>query len=953
MKKHLPGLIRIWHGVEIALFPASILLPAPLVSGAPTSTWTHETFEDFSRGWLGNDGNNIYITSEGRIEIIQRWDLNEDGYLDLVFNNTHDNMAAIPASLVEVDATGKVSFVDLDVLGSESAVVSDFNRDGYCDIAFMPNQANVQGSPRYYVTVFYGSPDGWAASRAQRPFPVNRPYAIEQADLDRDGWPDLILAENYQKAPNHLDGYFLSVFWGSEDGFKVDSFSQFEIDHPFGLVRGDFDGDGGVDVSLLAAESTLYTMYAKKGARQDRDWKPTIHTLAEKEGDLNLQAVASADIDGDGALDLIFGSSDPFLFILHGAPGREWGILDPVDAFPATQVTVGDIDEDGRPDLVLTDLGMAYALGGEASGARVDRTGAVRILWGDVGGYAADRMLKVNIASAIHTAIGEFNGDGRPDLAIAVHQGTVTTEVDSLIYFGAAARQLNRAAGRIPTRGATQAVVVSGSNGASDRVVFTNSLAATLGEAVPVYLYWGSSEGFSPDNRSTFPNRSGYDACAADLNLDGHVDFVFVDSGHAGPAFSENDPGLGVHIYWGGNSGTTPGPNKFDLSRRTIFREEHLVSVSSADLNRDGHLDLILGAFSGPDLHSELVIYYGSEDGFSENLRAAIPVTGRCMSPIVADLNEDHWLDLTVSAFETDTLWTFFGGPEGFSTENRSRIYASSPIDIEAADLNADGYLDLVAASYYEKTTGLFDMGNRIFWGSASGYTVADSQWLPGGATVGLTVADLDADGHLDLFCPNYHATTTRERIPSFLFWGDPDGFSSQRRTIVIADSVHDAQVADFNRDGLLDLVLSEHSSNNGHLIDSEILFNDGNRFTNPGKVRLPTMGSHFMWTQDMGNLYHRRFEEIYRSEVLSWDRSCLQGELTVQARIPSGSSLRVEVRSAADHAALRDAFWRSVNESRFTLGGKDRMLQYRLVLGSQYGDLYPSVDRVQVTIKP
>ena len=44
----------------------------------------HEGFKDFSRGQFENAGQNIYVSRDGRIQLIQRWDLNNDGFYDLL-----------------------------------------------------------------------------------------------------------------------------------------------------------------------------------------------------------------------------------------------------------------------------------------------------------------------------------------------------------------------------------------------------------------------------------------------------------------------------------------------------------------------------------------------------------------------------------------------------------------------------------------------------------------------------------------------------------------------------------------------------------------------------------------------------------------------------------------------------------------------------------------------------
>jgi hypothetical protein len=322
-----------------------------------------------------------------------------------------------------------------------------------------------------------------------------------------------------------------------------------------------------------------------------------------------------------------------------------------------------------------------------------------------------------------------------------------------------------------------------------------------------------------------------------------------------------------------------------------------LGTSNTADLDKDGRLDLVLGQFANGGRPTELIIYYGSDKGFELRNRRAVPSRGRSISSLIADFNGDGWLDIAVSSYDEDCVRVFWGGASGFAETRQSVIDVPGIIDLETADLNADGRLDLIACSYMDPVTGHHDTGALILWGGRDGFAPWNGQRLPAITPLAPVVADFDVDGHLDIFFPDYHDELHRELIPSFLYWGGPEGFSTRRRTALVNDSAADGLAADFDGDGKLDLAVGNHSFDGDHHAFSKVYFNDGSRFANPRVQKLPTHGPHWMWDEDLGHIADRGFRQWYESSGFAWKRRAAGG--------------RVEVVPFADSRELRtEAVW-------------------------------------------
>ena len=68
--------LLVWGGSQYQSGPA-----------AAPKRWTVSSFLEFGRGTLGDAGANTYVTAAGEVKLINLWDLNRDGFIDIVLPN--------------------------------------------------------------------------------------------------------------------------------------------------------------------------------------------------------------------------------------------------------------------------------------------------------------------------------------------------------------------------------------------------------------------------------------------------------------------------------------------------------------------------------------------------------------------------------------------------------------------------------------------------------------------------------------------------------------------------------------------------------------------------------------------------------------------------------------------------------------------------------------------------
>ena len=933
----------------ICFLTAAVCAAPQKTAAKPGAEWTDDTFADFRAGQFDASGHNLIVTPKGEVKTVYRFDLNTDGFLDLVFSTSHDFVTAPPATLYQLAGgrqSGKSS--ELPPLGTTHAAVADLNKDGFLDLVLTPNNNWV--TSRRYLFILWGGQDGWSAKRMTNLITI-APRALRIADLDNDCWPDIIVVNGSRWAQQDGPETLLRVYWGSEQGFRQEVFTERVERNAVDLAVADFDGDSLPDLAVLHSSPGEVFVYWSGASRDGRKLGDPTRVGLEVS---DVARLGVLDFNRDGSLDLIVTGgtkeeigADPAtgkplyrhsgLVKLPGNRGRGWGQPSRIPAPQASALAIADLNKDGWPDVILADGGAAKD--------------SVQVLWGDRGGrYDSTPATKLAIGYGAAVAAADLDGDSNLDLVVGVERAEATYQAESKVFHGNGTGGFVAAQYGIPTAAVTDvAVAPPDKSSAGHRLVFCNRLSGRINEDVPARVFWGAKGGFVPSSFSDYSIRSGYASIAADLNDDGYPDLVMASIVHH---VEDLHPGIGFNILWGGRDGLRD-------DRRTVVSEPGLFTLNVADLNRDGYLDLIGNCTPSPAPGGDparVVIWHGGPNGFDRKSRIVLDSPGAQGTIAVGDFNKDGFLDLAAARWNQHTVSIFWNGAQGFASNRRQDLPLVSPDDITSADLNGDGWLDLIVTSFFIPGTHDYDFGTYLFWGGPEGFKATNAQRLPSGAGCGLNVADYDGDGRLDLFVPNYHMGGNRTSIPSFLFWGSENGFSELNRAHLAVDSGHASLSADFNQDGRIDLAISNHATEATHVTLSRVYYNDGNRFAQPQLVRLPTVGSHHMYRAEVGHIYDRSYRQSYTSRVFRWNDARRGGSLAVRAHTPGGSRLRWYVRSAPAEAELAGKQWIEAPSTgtpplRFGVSAQDRCLQYRAEFVSDNGDRYPVLDRVNVRL--
>jgi len=335
-----------------------------------------------------------YPTAQSPLSIAVA-DLNGDGRPDLATACRSANAAS-----VLLNAGNGVFATRRDFLADSSPssiAIGDLDGDGRFDIAM------INGGGR--VSTFRNLGNGEFLTRAA--FSVGSgPRTVAMGDVDGDGRPDLAIVNRLSNSVSVLRNL------GNR------SFAE-KIDYPAGpspqsVALGDLDGDGRPDIAVANQDNNTVSVLRNSG---DGTFTPggTFKTGSYP------SFVAIGDLDGDGFADLAVANVYSFsVSVLRNLGNGSFAPKVDFDVNAGPQhLVIADLDGDGRLDLAVANSGFSPSFQNTVSILR--NTSSTASL------SFAPKVDFVTGVNPVSVAIGDLDGDGRPDLAVAAKNAKVVS----------------------------------------------------------------------------------------------------------------------------------------------------------------------------------------------------------------------------------------------------------------------------------------------------------------------------------------------------------------------------------------------------------------------------------------------------------------------------------------------------------------------------------------------
>ncbi|HEV3084524.1 MAG TPA: FG-GAP-like repeat-containing protein, partial [Gemmataceae bacterium] len=697
----------------------------------------------------GADGGTAMVTG----------DFNHDGKLDMAVADQGFNWVNV--FLGNGDGTFQAPIKAATDKPVQGLTTADLNGDGNLDL--VATSYNVSEA-----CVMLGNGDGTFKLGVDYTS-GGQPYQVLVADINGDGKPDILTADTTDTK--------IGVLWGRGDGtFLVGT--PVTVPHaPVAMALGHFFGDSSKLDIAFGCSGDDTNLYIVRG-NGDGTFQPAVKI----EANVDTGALATADLNGDGKLDLVdYASRDNQIqvFMGNGNGTFQAPVIYPAGScYSSTQIQLVDIRHNGKLDLITVNPGsndLSVYLG-NGDGTFQPPTNYVAGVSPDclaVGDFNRDGMLDIAAADymggdfavlqgngngtfqaatdvtvgsyALYAsapydiAEGDLNHDGVPDLVVTDWRAST---VNVLLGNGDGTFQppVSYAVGTSP-----YGVVLADLTGDGALDIITANRDADASHDISILR--GNGDGtFQP--ATYVADGTGTNSVAvADLNGDGKPDLA---------ATNLNDRTLS--IMFGNGDGTFQTPINYST-------DIDPTQVVVADLNRDGKPDLVVNNYHGSD-----VGIYLNQGGGSFSVanfyNSASGGVGNQGGPVFADLTGNGILDMLNPS--ANWFYVALGNGNGTFQNASSVISHDNPAALVVGDMTGDNTPDVAVANGGS-------MNLRVFRGKGDGTFVQDAVYASAGRSPNdLVAADLTGDGELDLAIVDSGAPTVtimRNQSPSAIYF--------------------------------------------------------------------------------------------------------------------------------------------------------------------------------------
>jgi hypothetical protein len=668
-----------------------------------------------------------------------------------------------------------------------------------------------------------------------------RLYSLGACDINGDGKPDLVMTTgNTGDNKVYLRGNTstpTAVAFGSTFTFTTNGVSKADDQISF----GDLDGDSRTDVVVPGSDANAFVVMRNNGGSigslslSANIYSSAVSPTGSVISDLDLDGKPDVVISSYGSSHIIaYPNTTPAVSITGITLGS--GITMTGSLFQALQLVAADLDGDGKPEVIApqNSSNVIHFYGNTSTPGSIS--------------FGTRQSLTVfsSGSNASFIAVGDLNNDGKPDMVVTDGNFTNANSIAILrntsavnsITFSATTQQI----GTAPYAQGSASFADMNGDGKPDLVIgLETDFDPGAGLEFRIVVLYNTSAGdnisFSaPIEYVSGTTALGYSVIASDMNSDGLPD-ILVPGGNSGnitvyrgspqfaPTISAISPvsaaplsGSVVITGTGFNSTTTNNIVAFGTVTATVTAASPTSLTVTVPRNASYAPITVLNRSN--------TLSASSQDRFMPSVtpnkptlavtdfveQATFSVTGSLYGLAAGDLTGDGKPELVViNSSSTSSLIILgnistLGGPVAFGTP--TVFTPTSGYDgaryVSIADMDGNGWLDLVVPSFDLSTVG-------VFLNSGTG-TVSTAFTLTGSFTTGMgpngvATGDLDGDGKPDIVTSNnlgssvsvFRNTSTNTNAVSFA--------AKQDYNVSGIQAVFNLALADIDNDGKLDII--------------------------------------------------------------------------------------------------------------------------------------------------